>query len=223
MAYYTPILSSILRSSILLEDVETRWLWTVMLILADESRETQGIVDTPIERLAQIANLSVEQTKKSIEHLCSPDPASRSKTLNGARLAVIGHQDGFADRKWRIVNWKLYKGKVRQMQVNAAVRRHRERAAAKSDEIKSNQAQSKRNPPTPSLTPSPSPTTKKEFNGRFAPPSIEEVKVYVGEKGLNVDPVKFCAFYESNGWKVGKNPMKKWKAACWTWDRKEQA
>ena len=144
MAYYTPILSSMLRSSILLEDVETRWLWTVMLILADEGRENQGVVDTPVERLAQIANLSVEATRTSLSHLCSPDPSSRSKTLQGARLVVVGHQEGFEDRKWKIVNWKLYKGRVRQMQVNAAVKRHREREAVKSEVIKSNQEQSKR-------------------------------------------------------------------------------
>ncbi len=29
---------------------------------------------------------------------------------------------------------------------------------------------------------------------------------------------KFVNFYESNGWKVGKNPMKDWKASIRTWE-----
>ncbi len=158
MSYYTPIISSILKSSIVLEDVETRWLWTVLLILADESRESHGVVDTPIERLAQIANLTSEQTRKSLERLCAPDPASKSKVLGGARLVVIGHKEGFEDRQWKIVNWDLYKKRVRQMQVSAAVRRFRERSSSnqeKSTEIKGNQGQSGVNPPSLSPTPTP--------------------------------------------------------------------
>ena len=57
---------------------------------------------------------------------------------------------------------------------------------------------------------------RKEYK-RFSPPSVEEVTEYVDEKQYNVDPESFIAFYESNGWKVGKNPMKDWKAAVRTW------
>jgi len=46
----------------------------------------------------------------------------------------------------------------------------------------------------------------------------EEVKAYVKDKGYRFDPVAFVAFYASNGWKVGKNPMKDWKRACVTWE-----
>ena len=34
----------------------------------------------------------------------------------------------------------------------------------------------------------------------------------------NVNPELFINHYESNGWKVGKNPMKDWKAAVRTWE-----
>ena len=39
------------------------------------------------------------------------------------------------------------------------------------------------------------------------------------ERQNKVDIQKFYNFYESNGWKVGKNPMKDWKAAVRTWKR----
>ena len=51
-------------------------------------------------------------------------------------------------------------------------------------------------------------------------PTLEEVQAYVTEKGYSVDAESFIAFYESNGWKVGKNPMKSWRAALVTWQKR---
>lgn len=54
---------------------------------------------------------------------------------------------------------------------------------------------------------------------RFVPPTHEEVKAYCLERKNNVDPEKFINYYTSNGWQVGKNKMKDWKAAVRTWER----
>ena len=59
-------------------------------------------------------------------------------------------------------------------------------------------------------------SVKKE-NKRFVKPTIEEIRAYIFEKGYTFDAEAFFAFYESNGWKVGRNPMKNWKMACTTW------
>ena len=48
----------------------------------------------------------------------------------------------------------------------------------------------------------------------FTPPTLAEVQSYVAERHSPVDPQEFIDFYESNGWMVGKTPMKNWKAAC---------
>lgn len=61
---------------------------------------------------------------------------------------------------------------------------------------------------------------KKENAARFTRPSLEEVKAYCDERGNHIDPEQFVSFYESNGWKVGKNPMKDWKAAVRTWEKR---
>ena len=53
-------------------------------------------------------------------------------------------------------------------------------------------------------------------------PTIEEVRAYCIERGNSIDPEKWFDHYESNGWKVGRNPMKDWKAAVRTWERREQ-
>ena len=41
------------------------------------------------------------------------------------------------------------------------------------------------------------------------------------ERNNNVNAEHFFDYYESNGWKVGKNSMKDWKAAVRTWERSE--
>lgn len=54
---------------------------------------------------------------------------------------------------------------------------------------------------------------------RFVPPTPEEVNAYCRERNNGIDGNEFCDFYTSKGWKVGKNPMKDWKAAVRTWER----
>lgn len=64
---------------------------------------------------------------------------------------------------------------------------------------------------------------KKESAPRFVPPSVEEVAAYCRERGNNVDAQQFVDFYSSKGWKVGKEPMKDWKACVRTWEKRERA
>lgn len=58
---------------------------------------------------------------------------------------------------------------------------------------------------------------------RFVKPTIEEIndygQGYLKEKGYlcQFNAERFFNFYESNGWKVGKNPMKDWKATVRNW------
>tara|TARA_R100000655_G_scaffold39753_1_gene75087 strand:- start:2124 stop:2774 length:651 start_codon:yes stop_codon:yes gene_type:complete len=59
--------------------------------------------------------------------------------------------------------------------------------------------------------------TAKKSN-RFKKPTLEELELYCVERKNKVDIIKFFNFYESNGWKVGKNPMKDWRACIRTWE-----
>ncbi len=58
---------------------------------------------------------------------------------------------------------------------------------------------------------------KDEERKRFVKPTIDEVIIYCKEANKPINPEKFWNFYESKGWKVGKAPMKNWKAAISTW------
>lgn len=57
---------------------------------------------------------------------------------------------------------------------------------------------------------------------RFVPPTVDEVRTYCEEKGYTLDADRFVDYYTSNGWMVGKNRMRDWRAAVRTWCRKEQ-
>lgn len=79
----------------------------------------------------------------------------------------------------------------------------------------------------PNTIPDTIPDIKKEIykeknTKRFVKPSLEEIKEYVFENSLNVDCEYFYDYYQSNGWTVGKNHMKDWKATLRNWSRRNQ-
>ena len=55
----------------------------------------------------------------------------------------------------------------------------------------------------------------------FKPPSLEEVQEYCKSRQSSVNAERFMDYYTANGWKVGKNSMKDWKAAVRNWERQE--
>ena len=59
----------------------------------------------------------------------------------------------------------------------------------------------------------------KDKTKHFTKPTVEEIKAYCLERHNNVDADKFYNYYESNGWMVGRNKMKDWKASVRTWER----
>lgn len=59
-----------------------------------------------------------------------------------------------------------------------------------------------------------------QVSSGFKKPTVSEIHLYIQEKSYNVNADTFFNFYESNGWKVGKNKMKSWKASVATWNSK---
>ena len=62
----------------------------------------------------------------------------------------------------------------------------------------------------------------KEPLKRFTKPTLEEVQAYCQERNNNVDAEKWYNHYEAVGWKVGRSPMKDWKASVRTWERNDK-
>jgi uncharacterized protein YdaU (DUF1376 family) len=126
------------------------------------------------------------------------------------------------DAGWRSpvlhAEWIKAKNKHEAMSKNASARWKRESNHAealpkhmqKGDSAYNNQNQNHKKIRSMDKTP----------KSRFAPPTLKEVSDYCRERNNTVNPEKFIAHYTSNGWKVGKNPMKDWKAAIVsTWEK----
>lgn len=76
------------------------------------------------------------------------------------------------------------------------------------------------NEPDPKTEPEPE---EKQKNKKFVKPTVEEIAAYCKEKNHNVNAQQFFNYYESNGWKIGRNSMKSWQAAVQNWNTRDKA
>ncbi len=58
---------------------------------------------------------------------------------------------------------------------------------------------------------------EQEKDTKFKKPTIEEIALYMEEKGMNNVSERFYNFYEAKGWMIGKNSIKNWKSCVITW------
>jgi len=66
------------------------------------------------------------------------------------------------------------------------------------------------------------PVTKKKVK-KFQKPLLQEIKDYTQEIKKGIEAQAFLDFYDSKGWKVGKTPMKDWKASVRNWCRNNES
>ena len=57
----------------------------------------------------------------------------------------------------------------------------------------------------------------------FVKPTVEEIAAFCKEKKYTVNAQQFFNYYESNGWKIGRNAMKSWQAAVQNWNTRDKA
>lgn len=147
--------------------------------------------------LAFILGDKREVIESVIQRLCDPDPASTSKEEEGRRLVRIGE---FA---YRVVNGPRY----------MSIRCAEERREYQREWQRMKRAEQKE------LLPHPDTMEKKPKHG-FQKPTMEEAKFHAIKIGLPVTEVEaFMNYYESNGWRVGKNPMRAWHGAMANWKK----
>lgn len=101
MTGYTKLFGSILASTIWRESKETKILWITMLAMADQ----HGYVATSVPGLADMARLTVPETRQALQELMAPDPDSRTKEHEGRRIAE-------ADGGFAILNHGKYRAKM---------------------------------------------------------------------------------------------------------------
>lgn len=61
--------------------------------------------------------------------------------------------------------------------------------------------------------------SKRAASTKFMPPTLSDVVAHMNDDLVLAK--KFYCHYESNGWKVGRNSMKSWRAAADQWMARE--
>ena len=85
------------------------------------------------------------------------------------------------------------------------------------------QVKHKRNADETQVTPNNNDNKEKKERSIFKAPSLEELNTFCLENNLELNASDFLNYYDSNGWMVGKNKMKDWKATVRRWSKpKEQ-
>ena len=116
--------------------------------------------------------------------------------------------------------WTICKDLIDQQhhrrEVNAANR------AGKKTEPATNEENSAAEP-QPEEKPAQEIQQEKPKRKNFVKPTVEEIETFCKEKKYNVNAQQFFNYYESNGWKIGRNAMKSWQAAVQNWNTRDKA
>jgi len=210
---FAKLFSSITESSLWSEPKEVRLLFVTMLAKADQT----GFVEASIPGLARVANLSVDETVAALECLKNPDPYSKNPENEGRRVICV--PGGFI-----LLNYEDYRSRRSQEERREYMREYmREYRSERKQPV--NKVNHSKPPLSQAETEAETDTEKQTQKRRaprcvFAKPSIEQVAEYIKDRNSSVDPVAFVAYYESNGWRVGRGPMRDWKSAVVTWEQR---
>ena len=213
MAGYTKLFSSIVTSTIWCEDNATLRVWIAMLAMADAS----GHVGGAVPGFANLARVTVEEMRRALEILTSPDPDSRTPDNEGRRIEAV-------PGGWRILNYSAYREsrdqEARREQNREAQRRHRSAMSANvSQESAQAEAEAEAVPPD---SPKPGESSPMASAKRkvFVKPTPQEAQEYAASIGFKLDGEKFVAYYEARGWMLGpRRPVVNWKACVVTWKK----
>lgn len=108
---YTPLFDNLTTGTLC-----GRWpdigLWPVVLSMSDKN----GVVDVFPVHIARVTGLSLPEVVACMKRFCEPDPYSRSRDCQGARLRLLDDRDW----GWQVVNHSKYREKARLQAKDAA-------------------------------------------------------------------------------------------------------
>ena len=123
---YNKLFSSILDSSIWLEEPATKVVWVTLIAAMDEDGFAHF---SALQNLANRAVLPIEVTEKAVKILESPDPNSADKEFDGRRIERV-------PGGWQLLNARKYHDITTRQIAREKVRKR----VAKFRERKRNQA-----------------------------------------------------------------------------------
>jgi len=206
---HAKLFSSITDSSLWSCPKDVRLLFITLLAKADAT----GFFEAALPGLARAANLTIEETRPALEILMAPDPHSKDlddqPELEGRRVVK-------APGGWMVVNYQKYRARQSEEDRREYMRDYMRDYRASKQTVNS-VSESKESPSASASASVPSPKGESK-GGRFQPPTLEEVKRMAKEISLpEPEAFKFHCYYESNGWKVGRNAMRNWHTALSGW------
>jgi hypothetical protein len=208
---YAKVFSRITESSLMEEEIPVRYTFVMLLAISDPT----GLVVGTDVALARRLNMPLEQFQKCIAALESEDPDSNSKEEAGRRIIP-----SIGERGYQIVNFLKYRNmkdeEARRQYMRDYMRFYRSKDpvnSCKEDLTVLGQAEANANADAEDRSVASLPKPK-----AFKKPTLEEVKLGCAKAGLpDSEAERFWNHYESNGWRVGKNPMRSWPSALANW------
>jgi hypothetical protein len=225
------IFSSSLLDSKRPNEIHTAYVFMCLCTIADPD---DNVIESR-DVLCAMFRVTRETMDSAVSELEAPDPRSRTKEHEGRRLLRL---DARRDWGWHVINRDRYKhlrttedrrdymSRLYQDVIKPKRKRHNKSAVVSNRQqssAESAQAVGRREEGGGSRKETEEKDKDSVRAGRttrqFQKPSAGELTAYCRERRNRVDPQRFLDHYESNGWKVGRNPMKDWKAAVRTWER----
>ena len=160
----------------------------------------RGQLVSSLPKIATGVGLSIQQTRTALMHLISTGEVTDEANTQYRIITIVKYDD-----------YQTSTGKSTddQQTINRRFNRQSTDAATPSIEyIEQKEDIEKIEPLTRGRTAS-----------RFTPPTKEEIFDFCLDNRLSIDVDRFFDYYTSNGWKVGKNPMKDWQATVRNWAR----
>lgn len=241
---YTKLFNSIITSTIWSEDDKTRIVWITMLASADRNGEVQASIPG-LARIAGVSveacEVAIAKFLAPDKHSRTKDDEGRRiETIDGG-WSLLNHKKyrdmasdddrkkAAAERQQRARDKKARNSHAsvtpesRQISHADADAESREQRAEGESEAELERALANENlyPQDPAGNTPPIAKPPRQRVERFAPPTLDEVKAFANANGVNGtatrEAQKFHDYFSSNGWRVGRNPMKDWRAAFRNW------
>lgn len=217
---FAKLFSRITESSLMEEEIPVRYTFVIMLAIAD----SEGYVVGTDVAIARRLNMPVKEFQRCVGILGEPDASSNSKDHDGRRVIASDSERGYL-----VVNYSKYRELTSEFQkrkyMREYMREYRQTEKA-SNSVKLTESYCKTDSNTvntplsvsESVSVSVSGKGDARGKGKFEKPDSESLKLQCAKIGLpESEAERFLAYYESNGWRVGKNPMRSWPHALQNW------
>jgi hypothetical protein len=182
-----------------------------MLAMANQN----GCVFGSLPGLANRARVPLDSVEKAIGKFLGPDPYSRSPEFDGRRIEPI-------DGGWRLLTYSKHRAIRQEEDRREYMKGYMRDYRKQSVNNVSNVSHSKPVLAKAEAEAEADKSKVKNKSAHFVRPSLEEVAQYVSSRGDKISPEAWMDFYESKGWKIGRDPMKDWKSSVRTWERRIQ-